>query len=117
MTGADYVVPGHPVKDGAGYDCQCGECLLRRQGVLPLTPSERSALSVLAAGDAYVEGHATTAEHGGIVNVSTARALERKGLIETYEKGRICPWVMARINDSGALALSVDGAHIDGSVS
>lgn len=22
--------PGHPVKEGAGYDCQCGECLVLR---------------------------------------------------------------------------------------
>jgi hypothetical protein len=25
-----YVTPGHPVKDGAGYDCHCGECLYQR---------------------------------------------------------------------------------------
>jgi hypothetical protein len=25
-----YVTPGHPVKDGAGYDCQCGQCLAAR---------------------------------------------------------------------------------------
>lgn len=26
-----YVTPGHPVKDGAGYDCNCGECLYQRE--------------------------------------------------------------------------------------
>lgn len=26
-----YVTPGHPVKDGAGYDCHCGECLYQRK--------------------------------------------------------------------------------------
>jgi hypothetical protein len=25
-----YVTPGHPVKDGAGYDCHCGDCLYKR---------------------------------------------------------------------------------------
>ena len=25
-----YVTPGHPVKAGAGYDCNCGECLYWR---------------------------------------------------------------------------------------
>lgn len=25
-----YVTPGHPVEDGAGYNCHCGECLYQR---------------------------------------------------------------------------------------
>lgn len=28
---AVYVTPGHPVRAGAGYDCNCGECLYRRR--------------------------------------------------------------------------------------
>ena len=34
-----YVTPGHPVKAGAGYDCNCGQCLsARRQTEKPITP-------------------------------------------------------------------------------
>ena len=29
-----YVTPGHPVKAGAGYDCNCGECLARRREIV-----------------------------------------------------------------------------------
>jgi hypothetical protein len=25
-----YVTPGHPTQEGAGYDCNCGECLYVR---------------------------------------------------------------------------------------
>ena len=28
---SQYVTPGHPTKAGAGYDCNCGECLHQRR--------------------------------------------------------------------------------------
>jgi hypothetical protein len=33
-TPSVYVTPGHPVKAGAGYDCNCGECLARRREIV-----------------------------------------------------------------------------------
>ena len=70
------------------------------------TSKQAAALAVLAIGDASIEGHPTTADHGGIVHHATAHALEVKGWAESYEVGRIgCRW-MLRITPAGRSAIS-----------
>lgn len=70
------------------------------------TPKQAAALAVLAIGDASIEGHPTTADHGGIVHHATAQALEAKGWAESYEAGRIDRRWMLRITLAGRTALS-----------
>ena len=35
MSTAPTVTPGHPVREGAGYDCHCGECQARAHTTPP----------------------------------------------------------------------------------
>lgn len=52
-----------------------------------LSVHQQQALEILAAiGDAgaAVEGHATTADHGGVVNENTAHSLERLRMVELF---------------------------------